>query len=191
MTKELLDTDGENRAVRSFLMAYGSGCHKIGDMKSHMELSGWKDHPDFVAFKSLHNAHLTKAEAQDWLRHLFAMESHHQAQVMAPIRAGEAAVCKAFGAWAETQGNGEISMLDVLSPSELEDALDKWKLDLLDVQSLVAALRAAYRPLALDQEWTEHHSRSYPQKAATIINAARGLVNGAGAFPPSEQEGAK
>lgn len=40
----------------------------------------------------------------------------------------------------------------------------------------VAALREAYRPNALDQVWTEHHSRNYPQKAATIINAARELI---------------
>jgi hypothetical protein len=38
------------------------------------------------------------------------------------------------------------------------------------------SLREAYRPNALDQEWTEHHSRNYPQKAATIINAARQLL---------------
>ncbi|WP_431274259.1 hypothetical protein ACQ858_19710 [Variovorax ureilyticus] len=40
----------------------------------------------------------------------------------------------------------------------------------------VEALREAYRPLALDQEWTEHHSRNYPKKAAAIINAARSLL---------------
>ena len=38
------------------------------------------------------------------------------------------------------------------------------------------SLREAYRPNALDQEWTEHHSRNYPQKAATIINAARQIL---------------
>lgn len=74
--KDLLDDDGENRAVRSFLLCYGmsDGKRTIGAMKYHMEMSGWDNHPDFVAFTSLHDAHLTKAEAQAWLRHLFALE---------------------------------------------------------------------------------------------------------------------
>lgn len=75
MTRELLDTDGENRAVRSFLMLYGgTNSVTIHDMLRHMELSGWSDTaPDFV-ITCRPTEHLTKAGAQIWLRHLFDLE---------------------------------------------------------------------------------------------------------------------
>ncbi|OUM00528.1 hypothetical protein [Variovorax sp. JS1663] len=49
-------------------------------------------------------------------------------------------------------------------------------------------LREAYRPNVLDQEWTEHHSRNYPRKAAAIINAARALLLATPAAPSGEGE---
>lgn len=71
----LLDSDGENRAVRSFLMAYS--CDRalsIGDMANHMRRSGWSGHwPDWVSISE--KSHLTKAGAQLWIRHLFDMEA--------------------------------------------------------------------------------------------------------------------
>lgn len=74
MTKELLDADGENRAVRSFLMLYG-GQHGISveSMKAHMKMCGLPHWPEW-ADKEPTSAHLTKGGAQDWLRHLFALE---------------------------------------------------------------------------------------------------------------------
>lgn len=72
--RDLLDTDGENRAVRSFLMAYS--CERsvsAGVMRNHMRRSGWNGFwPDWVAIHP--GLHLTKAGAQLWIRHLFAME---------------------------------------------------------------------------------------------------------------------
>lgn len=72
--KPLLDDDGENRAVRAFLMVFGSPGLTVGMMRNHMEDCGWKDcWPDWVT-ESHADAHLTKAGAQLWLRHLFWLE---------------------------------------------------------------------------------------------------------------------
>lgn len=74
MTKELLDADGENRAVRSFLMLYGGQYGiSVEAMKAHMKLCGLPHWPAW-ADKEPTSAHLTKGGAQDWLRHLFALE---------------------------------------------------------------------------------------------------------------------
>lgn len=71
-TEELLD-GGENKAVRSFLLMYGSGQHDIPKLRDHMELSGFDGYwPDWVANE---RGHLTKAGAQLWLRHLFSYEN--------------------------------------------------------------------------------------------------------------------
>jgi hypothetical protein len=66
--------DRENMAVRTFLMVYGSpAVYNITDMKTHMERSGFGfTHPDWVDERS---GHMTKGDAQDWLRHLFSLES--------------------------------------------------------------------------------------------------------------------
>ena len=56
---------------------------------------------------------------------------------------GEHALRKAFGAWAATQTNGEIDLLDVLSPVEAEQRFDEWKASLLvDATRYRAALDA-------------------------------------------------
>lgn len=74
--RDLLDSEGENRAVRSFLMAYS--CDRsitVGEMRKHMDRSGWpmEYRPEFA--RDGHDGlHLTKAMAQEWLRHLFSME---------------------------------------------------------------------------------------------------------------------
>lgn len=74
MTKELLDADGENRAVRSFLMLYGGQYGiSVEAMKAHMKLCGLPHWPAW-ADKEPTSAHLTKGAAQDWLRHLFTLE---------------------------------------------------------------------------------------------------------------------
>jgi hypothetical protein len=81
MDRVLLDSDGENRAVRSFLMVYS--CNEpvtVRGMREHMARSGWADMwPAWVndanVDRLLHEQHLTKGGAQDWLRHLFALET--------------------------------------------------------------------------------------------------------------------
>lgn len=67
--RELLDDDGENRAVRAFLMMYGTPGLTALKMKKHMIASGFPHYPDWVQ-----DCHLTKAGAQIWLRQLFALE---------------------------------------------------------------------------------------------------------------------
>lgn len=74
--RSLLDDEGENLAVRSFLMQYS--CDRaisIGQMRYHMDMAGWgRLWPDWV--KEAHaNTHLTKAGAQLWLRYLFTLET--------------------------------------------------------------------------------------------------------------------
>lgn len=76
MPRELMD-DGENRAVRAFLMHYGSAGLSVGQMKYNLRTSGfdgcwpaWCDEP------GEDKQHLTKGGAQLWLRHLFALEGN-------------------------------------------------------------------------------------------------------------------
>jgi hypothetical protein len=72
---DLLDTDGENRAVRTFLLAYGGNTGlTIGNMRRHMEMSGWEEVPKWV--ETVHpDSHMTKADAQSWIRFLFSLET--------------------------------------------------------------------------------------------------------------------
>lgn len=75
--RELLDSDGENRAVRSFLMQYS--CDRaltVGAMRKHIDMSGWPLHycPDFARTGACDSEHLTKAGAQLWIRFLFSLE---------------------------------------------------------------------------------------------------------------------
>lgn len=84
--REVLDADGENRAVRAFLMLYGTAGLTVGAMKQHMERCGFPYWPDWVEPSTptlegetyitfISKAHLTKYGAQSWLRHLFSLES--------------------------------------------------------------------------------------------------------------------
>ena len=75
MREDLVDADGENRAVRSFLLLYGANPQTtIGSMRSQMNLSGWTNHPDWVNTEDP-KEHLPKMGAQLWLRHLFSLEN--------------------------------------------------------------------------------------------------------------------
>lgn len=71
--RDLLDPDdGENRAVRAFLMAYGCQPSITAEqMAQHMRRSGFDVVPEWVAEAP---GHLTKGGAQLWLRMLFALE---------------------------------------------------------------------------------------------------------------------
>lgn len=70
--RELLDGDGENRAVRCFLMLYGGTPGvSTSQMRNHLARSGFEDYwPDWT----VQDMHLTKGGAQDWLRYLFRLE---------------------------------------------------------------------------------------------------------------------
>lgn len=71
--KELLDSDGENRAVRAFLLGRELGIKESVFMKRHMESSGYPFWPDWVGQGN--RAHMSKSAQQDWLRHLFSLEN--------------------------------------------------------------------------------------------------------------------
>ncbi len=73
------DAEGENKAVRSFLMLYGQPGLTVGQMKKHMTMSGFKSWPTWVETEH-DGAHLTKAGAQLWIRHLFALDDTPPAQ---------------------------------------------------------------------------------------------------------------
>lgn len=75
MSRELMDTDGENKAVRCFLMIYGTQSLTVGEMRKHMERCGYPLWPDWVDITPLDGNHLTKGGAQAWIRHLFSLES--------------------------------------------------------------------------------------------------------------------
>jgi hypothetical protein len=73
--RDLIDPeDGENRAVRAFLMHYGSPGLSVGRMRENLRMSGFNGcWPEWVKDEP-ENMHLTKSGAQDWLRYLFALE---------------------------------------------------------------------------------------------------------------------
>lgn len=72
-----LIVDGENQAIRCFLMLYGGNSGlTVGQMKNHMASSGYPLWPDWVADIDFPTKHLTKGAAQDWLRHLFDLENN-------------------------------------------------------------------------------------------------------------------
>lgn len=71
---ELLDDEGENKAVRGFLLAYGTPGMTVAKMKTHMRMYGYPLWPAWVEIAEA-QGHLTKAGAQSWLRHLFELES--------------------------------------------------------------------------------------------------------------------
>jgi hypothetical protein len=80
-----VDAEGENMAVRSFLMLYGQPGLTVGKMKKHMDMSGHSCCPVWV-YAEPDGAHLTKAGAQLWIRHLFALEATQPAAQPAPVQ---------------------------------------------------------------------------------------------------------
>lgn len=73
--RKLVDNDGENIALRSFLRHYGGmRAPTIGEMRDNMELSGWVGcWPDFV-IDAVDRTPLTEACAQQWIRHILQLE---------------------------------------------------------------------------------------------------------------------
>jgi hypothetical protein len=77
LMRDLLAEDGENRALRTFLMQYS--CDRsvsVATMAQHMSRSGWSAEywPHFARQVDNAGKHLTKAGAQLWIRHLLNME---------------------------------------------------------------------------------------------------------------------
>ncbi len=76
--RELMDEEGENQAVRSFLMQYS--CDRsitVGAMLAHMNHCGWRDLAPPFALAVRPETHLTKSGAQIWIRHLLSLENSH------------------------------------------------------------------------------------------------------------------
>lgn len=77
--QDLIDTDGENKAIRSFLRFYLKPGISIGEMRDNMEGSGWDGcWPESIGAADW-NSTLTKFEVQAWLRHLFNLEAQFAA----------------------------------------------------------------------------------------------------------------
>ena len=72
--RDLMDEDGENRAIRTFLqVVYGGTKAAVSTdyMREHLEVAGWENHtPDWAKT----NQTLTKAGVQLWLRFLISLE---------------------------------------------------------------------------------------------------------------------
>lgn len=72
--RPLLHDDGENQAVRTFLMFYGSNPTLTHlQMMFNMQHSGYPYFPSWVG--EVRDETMTKAAAQDWLRYLFSLEN--------------------------------------------------------------------------------------------------------------------
>ena len=70
----LVDEEGENQAVRCFLMVYGQPGLTVWQMVAHMRRCGYDTTtPEWPRTTEIR--HLTKAGAQMWLRHLFSLEN--------------------------------------------------------------------------------------------------------------------
>ncbi len=67
----IIDEDGENIAVRGFLLGLESNCYTFSKMRKHMEMYGQAFWPDEFATAE---GHLNKFAQQYWLRYLFSLE---------------------------------------------------------------------------------------------------------------------
>lgn len=97
----LIDTDGENRALRSFLLQYT--CDRpttVGAMLAHMNRSGWRGMAPAFALSVRPETHLTKGGAQVWIRHLLSLEATTTAAI--PSTSAEA---RKLVAWVERDGD--------------------------------------------------------------------------------------
>ena len=75
MLRPLIDDSGENRAARSFLAYYGGNSGVTdGNMRQHLEMSGYSFWPYWCQDAHVSREHLIKGGAQLWLRHLFDFE---------------------------------------------------------------------------------------------------------------------
>lgn len=84
----IIDDEGENQAVRCFLMLYGRPGLTTAKMRRHLAACGYPLWPDWVASEE-EQTPLTKAGAQLWLRHLFSLEKPKGRMVFEPVSAEE------------------------------------------------------------------------------------------------------
>jgi hypothetical protein len=71
---DLMDHDGENKAIRSFLRYYQNPEITIVEMRENMDAAGWDGcWPEWVT-TAQPGTSLTKASAQAWIRHLISLE---------------------------------------------------------------------------------------------------------------------
>lgn len=74
---KMVDTDGENKALRCFLMVYGTPGLTVGAMQAHLVRCGYPLWPAWVD-SSHQEERLTKAGAQQWIRFLLAEPVKHE-----------------------------------------------------------------------------------------------------------------
>ena len=175
--KGLLDEDGENQAVRTFLMLYGTGL-TVARMREHMELAGWPQAPEW-ALKPEAQGHLTKGGAQSWLRHLFALETNAPALEAPAAPAG----------WKLVPAKPTDAMLGAAQKAWLADPLRR------SSTLYVAALAAAPQAPAAPSTWAGpvrelmgHLSdvlgdEAFAKIDTTRWNAVSALIGGAPAAP--------
>ena len=106
---DLIDEDGENRAVRAFLSLYQGGATTVGTMARHMECLGWASEPAWV--NGADSEPLTKAGAQLWIRHLLLLEDTQPNPAPEPVahqtcvtNAGQALPIEKVIEWASQAG---------------------------------------------------------------------------------------
>lgn len=71
--ENMMDEDGENQALRSFLLLYSGGVQTYGNCRC-MRLGGYEYAIPEWAKESPASAHVTKAAAQEWIRFILSLE---------------------------------------------------------------------------------------------------------------------
>lgn len=80
MYDELVEKDGENRAVRGLILGLDAGRRTFSTMRDHMRFYGMPFWPDeFIA----REGHITKFDLQIWFRYLFELEKHDNPETVA------------------------------------------------------------------------------------------------------------
>lgn len=108
IARTLLDAEGENRALCTFLLLYGSGSSvSIAEMRKHMKRYGWDGcWPAWVAFPA--DGHITKSGAQLWIRHLISLEQVPLVRAPLPMT--------------QERFNEKMNALDAANPAPLAHA---------------------------------------------------------------------
>jgi hypothetical protein len=89
---EMVDDEGENQAVRMFLALYGGQYGITAEqMRKHLKMAGFDN--AWPEWANSHNGHLTKAGAQLWIRHLFALAEQPAQQKPVNLRRGDILRC--------------------------------------------------------------------------------------------------
>jgi hypothetical protein len=112
MKLEMVDDEGENRAVRMFLALYGGACGVTAEqMRKHLKMAGFDG--AWPEWANDHNGHLTKAGAQLWIRHLFAL-AEQPAQLPFGVGGGLVAIKTLLSRDPCTHAHTAIQMIDAM-----------------------------------------------------------------------------